>query len=67
MDNASIHHIDAMVHAIECNAQVKVLFLPSYSPDLIPLEEVFSKVNSIIKENDKMFETLNGGFWNGDQ
>ena len=57
MDNASIHHVDGVEHAIEHNSQAKVVFLPPYSPDLMPLEEVLSKVKSIIKENDKVFQT----------
>ena len=55
MDNASIHHVDDAVDAIENTAQAKVIFLPPYSPDLMPLEEVFSKVKSILKANNKVF------------
>ena len=35
---------------IETVAQAKIVFPPPYSPDLMPLEEVFSKVKSIMKE-----------------
>ena len=31
-------------------------FYPPYSPDLNPLEEVFSKVNGIMKANDSLFQ-----------
>lgn len=31
-------------------------FLPPYSPDLNPLEEVFSKVKGIMKDNDRLFQ-----------
>ena len=55
MDNASIHHLDTNVQLIE-NAQAKVIFLPPYSPDLNPLEPVFSKVKAIMRENDKLFQ-----------
>lgn len=55
MDNCSIHHVDRVVDLIE-TAQAKVIFLPPYSPDLMPLEEVFSKVKSIIKLNDHIFQ-----------
>jgi len=55
MDNASIHHVDTNVQLIE-NSQAKVIFLPPYSPDLNPLEPVFSKVKTIMKENDKLFQ-----------
>ena len=43
LDNASIHHVDQVVDLIE-NTGARLLFLPPYSPDLNPLEEVFSKV-----------------------
>ena len=56
MDNASIHHVDDVVHAIEHTAHAKVIFLPPYSPDLMPLEEVFSKIKAIMKENDQVFQ-----------
>ena len=49
MENASIHHADDAVDAFENPAQVRVIFLSLYSPDLMPLEEVFSKVKSIIR------------------
>ena len=33
MDNCSIHHVDRVINLIEA-AQVKLIFLPPYSPDL---------------------------------
>ena len=30
--------------------------LPPYSPDLMPLEEVFSKVKCVLKANDQIFQ-----------
>ena len=48
MDNASIHHTE--------NTGAKLLFLPSYSPDLNPLEPVFSKVKAILKENEALLQ-----------
>ena len=51
MDNASIQHVDTNVQLTE-NSQAKVIFVPPYSPDLNPLEPVFSKVKTIMKEND---------------
>lgn len=53
MDNASIYHIQGV---IETQFGAKVIFLPPYSPDLNPVEGVFSQVKSIMKENDKLFE-----------
>ena len=43
MDNASIHHVDRVCQLIESTGAI-IRFLPPYSPDMNPLEEVFSKV-----------------------
>ena len=56
MDNASIHHLER-IEEIITGIGAKILFLPPYSPDLMPLEEVFSKVKSILKANDKAYTT----------
>ena len=42
MDNASIHHVDTVVELITA-AEALVRFLPPYSLELNPIEEVFSK------------------------
>lgn len=55
-DNAAIHHVERVTRLIETVAQAKVIFLPPYSPDLMPLEEVFSKVKGIMKANDEVFQ-----------
>ena len=54
MDNASIHHLERIEEFIT-GVGARLLFLPPYSPDLMPLEEVFSKVKSILKANDKVY------------
>ena len=56
MDNASIHHVHGVVDLIESQG-ARLIFLPPYSPDLNPLEEVFSKVKSIMKENHSIFQS----------
>ena len=56
MDNASIHHLER-IEDIITGVGAKILFLPPYSPDLMPLEEVFSKVKSILKANDEVYIT----------
>ena len=56
MDNASIHHVDEVVDLIETQTEARVCFLPPYSPDLNPVEGVFSQLKSIMKQNDKMFQ-----------
>lgn len=56
MDNASIHHVDS-VHDIITGVGARLLFLPPYSPDLMPLEEVFAKVKAVLKANDNTYLT----------
>ena len=34
----------------------RLIFLPPYSPDLNPIEEVFAKVKRFIKEHDTAFQ-----------
>ena len=42
LDNCSIHHVTEVVKSIQ-DVGAHVLFLPPYSPDLNPIEELFSK------------------------
>ena len=48
MDNASIHKSDEITAMIK-NVGAKVVFLPPYSPDLSPIEKMWSKVKEILK------------------
>lgn len=61
MDNATIHHVDGVVELLE-SLGVLVYFLPPYSPDLNPIEELFSKIKSYLRANEhtihKDLETL---------
>ena len=54
MDNASIHHLDR-VKDIITGIGAKLIFLPPYSPDLMPLEEVFAEVKSLLRANDSLY------------
>ena len=73
MDNASIHHVQSNVSLIE-SIGAKVIFLPPYSPDLNPLEPFFGKVETVLKENDSIFQASStprvliacNGFHHGD-
>ena len=47
MDNASIHHVEEVEHLFETFG-AKLVFLPPYSPDLNPVEGVFSQAKSIV-------------------
>ena len=46
MDNLPVHKVPAVRRAIEA-AGAQLLFLPPYSPDLNPIEMVFSKMKSV--------------------
>ena len=57
LDSAAIHHVDTVVKSLE-ELGVLVIFLPAYSPDLMPMEECFAKLKSLIKDNEAL---LNAG------
>ncbi len=48
MDNLSPHKSDPTL-ALITNAGGQVLFLPAYSPDLNPIEKMWSKVKSLLR------------------
>ena len=54
LDNASIHHVERL-QDIVTGVGAKLCYLPPYSPDLMPLEEVFSKVKYCLKNNDNAY------------
>jgi transposase len=49
MDNLSAHKDDAVVAAIEATG-AEVWFLPRYSPDMNPLEKMWSKVKGLLRD-----------------
>lgn len=55
MDNATIHHVSDVVHLIQQRGAL-LKFLPPYSPDLNPVEQIFSKVKTIMRENDQLIQ-----------
>lgn len=57
LDNASIHHVSRAVQLIH-SVGALVHFLPAYSPDLNPIEELFSKVKSVLKDNDQAIQWI---------
>ncbi len=48
MDNLSAHKVDGVATAIEA-AKAELLYLPPYSPDLNPIEMLFSKLKTLIR------------------
>ena len=54
LDNASIHHL-ARVQDIITGVGARLVFLPPYSPDLMPLEEVFAEVKALLQANDSIY------------
>ena len=48
MDNLSPHKSDPTL-ALITNAGAQVLFLPAYSPDLNPIEKMWSKVKNLLR------------------
>jgi len=49
MDNLSSHKVAGVKEAIE-SIGAKVLYLPPYSPDLNPIEMVFSKLKTLLRK-----------------
>lgn len=48
LDNASVHHVDGIANMIQ-GVGALVMYLPPYSPDCNPIEELFSKLKYNIK------------------
>jgi transposase len=49
MDNLSVHKVAGVKKAIE-SVGASVLYLPPYSPDLNPIEMVFSKLKALLRK-----------------
>ena len=52
MDNLSSHKGAAVRRALR-EAGAKLIFLPPYSPDLNPIEQVFSKIKALLRKAGK--------------
>ena len=58
MDNLGSHKGHAVRHAIRA-AGAKLIFLPKYSPDLNPIEQVFAKLKHLLrKATERSFDTI---------
>ena len=51
LDNAKIHKVQGVRDLIE-SAGEKLVFLPPYSPDLSPIEPMWSKLKSDLRKNN---------------
>ena len=52
MDNLSAHKVAGVREAIEAQG-AQILYLPPYSPDLNPIETVFSKFKTLLRKADE--------------
>ncbi len=57
MDNCSIHHIAPVLQLLN-TAGILSMFLPPYSPDLNPAEELFSYVKYYLKQHDELLQAV---------
>ena len=63
MDNLGSHKRKAIRRAIR-SAGAKLLFLPKYSPDLNPIEQVFAKLKHMLrKAGARTIDTLYEAIW----
>ena len=49
MDNASVHMVDGVEEAIKSRGAIP-FYLPAYSPDLNPIEQMFAKLKSLLRK-----------------
>jgi transposase len=50
LDNVKFHKNKTVINMIEATG-AKVVFLPPYSPDLSPIEKMWSKIKTILKQH----------------
>jgi len=51
LDNVSTHKVDGVEEAIEARG-ARPIFLPAYSPDLNPIEQLFARLKSFLRKNE---------------
>jgi transposase len=49
MDNVSVHKVVGIEEAIEARGAI-AFYLPAYSPDLNPIEQLFAKLKSLLRK-----------------
>ena len=55
VDNCSIHHVQEVKDLLEA-AGILLIFLPPYSPDYNPAEELFSYIKYYLKDHEDLFQ-----------
>jgi transposase len=49
LDNVSTHKVDGVKEAIQARG-ARVVFLPAYSPDLNPIEQLFARLKALLRK-----------------
>ena len=49
LDNLAAHTVDGVAQAIAA-AGASILYLPAYSPDLNPIEQLFAKLKALLRK-----------------
>ncbi len=63
MDNLRTHHMQAVKELLR-HAEVEVLYLPPYSPDLNPIEKLWSKIKAILRKlRVRTLDALGPAIW----
>ena len=62
MDNLAAHKVAGVAEAIAA-VGASILYLPPYSPDLNPIEQMFSKLKTLLRKaaartRDKLWQTI---------
>ena len=58
LDNCAIHHIQPVLGLFRAMG-ILVLFLPPYSPDIMPIELLFSYSKYYLKDHDEIWQAMN--------
>ena len=54
MDNVSVHKVDGIEEAIEARGAIP-FYLPAYSPDLNPIEQLFAKLKALLSKDRRVY------------
>ncbi len=58
LDNRRAHKSEKVENLVEA-VRARVAYLPPYSPDLPPIEQMWSKVKPVLKKSESSFFTSN--------